>query len=96
MFLFIGAPMGAIIRKGGFGWPLLVSIFFFVAFIMMTIMGEKSAKILAIEAWLGMWMPCLLLTPLGLILTRQAMRDSKVLDIDTYVAPIRKLLRGKG
>ena len=96
MFLFIGAPMGAIIRKGGFGWPLLVSIFFFVAFIMMMIMGEKSAKILAIPAWLGMWLPCLVLTPIGLILTRQAMRDSKVLNIDTYLEPIRRLLRGKG
>jgi len=96
MFLFIGAPMGAIIRKGGFGWPMLVSIFFFVTFIMMMIMGEKSAKINAISAWLGMWLPCLVLTPIGLILTRQAMRDSKVLNIDTYLAPIRRLLRGKG
>jgi len=96
MFLFIGAPMGAIIRKGGFGWPMLVSIFFFVTFIMMMIMGEKSAKINAISAWLGMWLPCLVLTPIGLILTRQAMRDSKVLNIDTYFAPIRRLLRGKG
>jgi len=96
MFLFIGAPMGAIIRKGGFGWPMLVSIFFFVTFIMMMIMGEKSAKINAISAWFGMWLPCLVLTPIGLILTRQAMRDSKVLNIDTYLAPIRRLLRGKG
>lgn len=95
MFLFIGAPMGAIIRKGGFGWPLLVSIFFFVAFIMMMIMGEKSAKILAIKAWVGMWLPCMVLTPIGLILTRQAMRDSKVLNVDTYLEPIRRLLRGR-
>jgi len=91
MFLFIGAPMGAIIRKGGFGWPMLVSIFFFVTFIMMMIMGEKSAKIMAISSSLGMWLPCIVLSPVGIILTRQAMRDSKVLNIDTYIAPIQRI-----
>lgn len=92
MFLFIGAPMGAIVRKGGFGWPILIAIIFFVFFIMLMIMGEKSAKIMAISAPVGMWLPCLILTPLGLLLTRQAMRDSKVLNMDTYLAPIQKLL----
>lgn len=100
MFLFIGAPMGAIVRKGGFGWPILIAIIFFVFFIMFNIMGEKSAKIMAITPFVGMWMPCMVLSPLGLFLTWKAMNDSKILNIDTYLGPIIKLfnaiMRGKG
>lgn len=91
MFLFIGAPMGAIVRKGGFGWPILIAIIFFVFFIMFNIMGEKSAKIMVITAFQGMWMPCMVLTPVGLFLTWKAMNDSKVLNMDTYTAFVTRI-----
>ncbi len=90
MFLFIGAPMGAIVRKGGFGWPILIAIKFFVFFIMFSIMGEKSAKIMAISPFWGIWLPSIILTPVGFFLTWKAMNDSKVLNIDTYFGPIFK------
>jgi len=80
IFLFIGAPMGAIIRKGGFGYPILVAIFFFVLFIIMGIFFKKVAESNALPAQLSAWMPCIILFPLGLLLTQRAMNDSKLIN----------------
>ncbi len=79
IFLFIGAPMGAIVRKGGFGWPLLIAIVFFVSFIMLNIVGEKMAKELVLSPFFGMWMPCLVLFPIGIFLSYMAINDLKSL-----------------
>ena len=92
IFLFIGAPMGAIVRKGGFGWPILIAIIFFVFFIMMTIVGEKLAKEFVVSPMIGMWLSCIVLFPIGVFLTHKAMRDSKALNIDTYIAFLKNLL----
>ena len=80
IFLFIGAPMGAIIRKGGFGYPILVAIFFFVLFIIMGIFFKKVAESNTLPALLAAWMPCAILFPLGLLLTSRAMNDSKLIN----------------
>jgi len=80
IFLFIGAPMGAIIRKGGFGYPILVAIFFFVFFIIMGIFFKKVAESNTLPALLAAWMPCAILFPLGLLLTFRAMNDSKLIN----------------
>ena len=80
IFLFIGAPMGAIIRKGGFGYPILVAIFFFVFFIIMGIFFKKIAESNTLPALLAAWMPCAILFPLGLLLTSRAMNDSKLIN----------------
>ncbi len=90
IFLFIGAPMGAIVRKGGFGWPILIAIVFFVFFIMLNIVGKKIAEELVVSGAMGMWMSCLILFPIGVFLTIKAMNDSKVLNIDVYTDFIRK------
>lgn len=92
IFLFIGAPMGAIVRKGGFGWPILIAIVFFVTFIILNIIGEKLAKELVVSAPFGMWMPCMILLPIGVFLTHKAMRDSKMLNLDAISATIRRWL----
>ncbi|MEM7105424.1 MAG: LptF/LptG family permease [Bacteroidota bacterium] len=84
IFLFIGAPMGAIVRKGGFGWPILISIIFFVFYVMLTIVGEKIAKEMVVSAVAGMWMPCLILFPISIFLTYKAMNDSKAFSMETY------------
>lgn len=82
IFLFIGAPMGAIIRKGGFGYPILVSIIFFVLFIMLTILCRKlSDRYIVTPFWAAM-MPCLILVPLAAFLTRRAMNDSQMFNTD--------------
>ena len=86
IFLFIGAPMGAIVRKGGFGYPILISIIFFVLFVVLTILYKKIAETNALPATLAAWMPSLILFPIGIILTYKAMNDSKLLNTDRYIA----------
>ena len=78
VFLFIGAPMGAIIRKGGFGYPLLVAIAFFIVFIMFTMVGKKMIIEGELSVWLAAFLGSIVLLPIGFYLTRQAMRDSKL------------------
>ena len=75
IFLFVGAPMGAIVRKGGFGWPLLISIIFFMKFIVLSIFSKNIAERFVIDAVLAAWMNCLVIFPMGLLLTYWAMRD---------------------
>ncbi len=78
VFLFIGAPMGAIIRKGGFGYPLLVAIAFFIVFIMFTMVGKKMVTEGELNVWVAAFLGSMILLPVGFYLTRQAMRDSKL------------------
>jgi lipopolysaccharide export system permease protein len=85
LLFFIGAPLGAIIRKGGFGLPFVVSILFFVVYYMITISGEKFAKEGVMSATVGMWMSVCVLFPLGLWLTYKASRDSVLFNRDLYI-----------
>lgn len=78
IFLFIGAPMGAIVRKGGFGYPILISIIFFMLFITLTIFNRKVAETFVLPAAVAAWVPCMVLFPVGLYLTYKAMNDSKL------------------
>jgi lipopolysaccharide export system permease protein len=78
IFLFIGAPMGAIVRKGGFGYPILISIIFFMIFITLTIFNRKVAETFVLPAAVAAWVPCMVLFPVGLYLTYKAMNDSKL------------------
>ena len=78
LFLFIGAPMGAIVRKGGFGYPLLVAIVFFMIFMILTITFKKLARTMAIDPIIAGWFPTAVLFPVGIWLTYKAMNDSKL------------------
>jgi lipopolysaccharide export system permease protein len=80
LLFFIGAPLGAIIRKGGFGTPVVISVIFFVIYYVLTMTGEKSAKMGEWESWQGMWMSAFILAPLGIFLTYKATADAIVLD----------------
>lgn len=91
IFLFIGAPMGAIVRKGGFGYPILISICFFVIFVMLSIFFKKVSEGGSLDAALAAWMPCLIFSPLGIFLTYKAMNDSKILNVDRYFAAIKRI-----
>lgn len=82
IFLFIGAPMGAIIRKGGFGYPILVSIIFFVVFIVLTIVCRKLAESYILSSFWAAMVPCIVLIPVGYYLTRKAMNDSQLFNTD--------------
>jgi lipopolysaccharide export system permease protein len=92
MFL-IGAPLGAIIRKGGFGFPVLISIIFFILFYVLSILGEKMAKEDVFPVWLGMWMANLVLFPVGLFFLNQAKNDSRLFEGDSYSAYIRRIAK---
>lgn len=75
IFLFIGAPLGSIIRKGGYGYPLLVAILFYMVFIISTIYGEKLIRSDAISGFNAAWIPCMILTPWAVLFTYMAIRD---------------------
>lgn len=91
VLFFIGAPLGAIIRKGGLGMPVVVSVVFFIIFHVLSITGEKFAKEGVLPAWQGMWMASAILLPLGIFLTWKATADSSLFDIDAYIRPVRNL-----
>jgi lipopolysaccharide export system permease protein len=86
IFIFIGAPMGAIVRKGGFGYPILVSIIFFVIFIILTIFCRKLAESFVVDAAFAGWLPCVILFPVSLYITSRAMKDAKLVNIDSITS----------
>ncbi len=98
MFL-IGAPLGAIIKKGGLGVPVIISIVFFILFYVININGEKLAKQDVIEPWVGAWAANFILFPIGLFFLRQARIDARLFDLDFYnviVTNIKKRFGKKG
>lgn len=95
VLFFIGAPLGAIIRKGGLGMPVVVSVLFFVLFHIISITGEKSVKSGFIDANIGMWIAPVVLFPLGLFLTFKATTDSPLLDADAWVNLFKKVFLKK-
>ena len=92
IFLFIGAPLGSIIRKGGYGYPLLVAILFYMIFIITTILGEKLIRNDSMGGIEAAWLPCLLLAPFAILLTFMAIRDSRLnpMAIVDWIIRLRK------
>jgi lipopolysaccharide export system permease protein len=84
VLFFIGAPLGAIIRKGGLGLPVVFSTIFFVSFHVMSITGEKFAREGILNAATGMWMASIILLPVGVFLTYKATTDSALFEGDAY------------
>ncbi len=95
LLFFIGAPLGAIIRRGGLGLPVVVSVLFFLLYHIISTIGEKSVKEGTLSPFLGMWMAIIILTPLGIFLTYKATVDSVLFDIDLYKGFFRKLFNFK-
>jgi lipopolysaccharide export system permease protein len=93
VLFFIGAPLGAIIKKGGLGTPLVFATLFFLLYYILTIMGENMVASGFITPWKGMWMSTIILSPLGAFLTYKAANDSALFDLDVYKKYFRKLLR---
>lgn len=91
VFFFIGAPLGAIIRKGGIGTPLVISVFLFIFYYIIDNTGYKFARDGVLPVWEGIWLSSFVLLPLGVFLTYKAMRDSAVLNIDAYKNFFRRL-----
>jgi lipopolysaccharide export system permease protein len=90
LLFFIGAPLGAIIRKGGLGLPVVIAIVFFLIYHILSTVAEKAAKEGSLDPVVGMWAAIIILTPLGIFLTYKATVDSALFDIDYY----RQLIAG--
>jgi lipopolysaccharide export system permease protein len=91
VFFFIGAPLGAIIRKGGLGTPSIISIFFFVVYYVVSISGQKLVEEDVIGTFAGMWAASYILLPIGIFLTYKATSDSVIMNIDTYLVFLKKI-----
>ncbi|MBL4709311.1 MAG: LptF/LptG family permease [Flavobacteriales bacterium] len=95
ILFLIGAPLGAIIRKGGLGMPIVISVVFFLLFHILSITGEKMAKEGALPSVEGMWMASAILLPIGLFFTYKATSDSALFRFDAYFNIIRSIFKKK-
>ena len=90
LMFFIGAPLGAIIRKGGLGLPIVFAILIFITFHFINTFGKKVAQENGIPAFLGSWMSSFILSPLAILLTYRATNDIGLINIDALFSPIQK------
>ena len=92
IFFFIGAPLGAIVKKGGLGYPVLISVAIFLLYYIFNTSGEKMVKESEWYTWFGCLISTMVLTPLGVIFTYQSNKDSTIFNMDAYKAFFRKIL----
>lgn len=88
ILFFIGAPLGSIIRKGGFGLPMILAIAVYVTYFFSNTFGKNLAEESSISAFLGSWIAALIMIPVGILLTRRATRDKGIFNVDAITQPI--------
>lgn len=93
IFFLIGAPLGAIIRKGGLGVPIITSVAFFIVYFIIDEAGRKRAMNGDWDPWAGVWLSSMVLAPIGIFLTWRAINDSTLFDVDAYRIGIVKAWR---
>jgi lipopolysaccharide export system permease protein len=93
VLFFVGAPLGAIVKKGGFGTPVVIATLIFMIYFVLTEIGQGLVKSGAVPAYVGMWLATISLTPIALLLMRSAANDSKVFDKDAWLKLFRKKKR---
>ena len=92
ILFFIGAPLGAIIRKGGLGMPVVVSVLSFILYYVVGMIGEKASVEGAVSSFLGMWSSTLVFLPIGLFLTIKATSDSSLLNSESWIKGLNKII----
>lgn len=92
IFFFIGAPLGAIIRKGGLGMPVVIAVLIFIFYYIINTGGMRAGREGSIPVWFGMWLSSLVLTPIAIFLAVKSNNDSVVFNIDSYTSFFRKLI----
>lgn len=92
IFFFVGAPLGAIIRKGGLGFPVVVAVIIFILYYIIDTGAMKVSREGGMPVWIGMWISTLVMAPLGVWFTVKSNNDSAVFNIDAYIALWKKLL----
>lgn len=93
LMFFIGAPLGAIIRKGGLGLPVVFAMLIFISFHFANTFGKKLAEEGGLSPFLGAWMSSLVLTPLAILLTYRATNDIGLINMDVILAPIQQFIK---
>ena len=93
MMFFIGAPLGAIIRKGGLGLPIVFAVLIFITFHILNTFGKKVAEENEILPFFGSWMSSIVLTPLAILLTYRATNDIGLINLDVITQPIQKVFQ---
>ncbi len=93
ILFFIGAPLGSIIRKGGFGLPMILAISIYVIYFFTNTFGKNLAEESSLSALLGSWVSAILMAPIGILLTRRATKDRGLFNIDVFLQPITKLFK---
>ena len=91
LFFFIGAPLGAIIRKGGLGLPIVISVVFFVIYYIITITSQRIAIAGDMPIFLGVWLSSIIILPIGIFLTIKATTDSALLDGESWKKTLKKI-----
>ena len=91
LFFFVGAPLGAIVRKGGVGTPMVLAVLIFIVYYVIDTFGLKMINSGQIPVWAGMWLSSAVILPLGAFLTYKASRDSATLNADAYVVLFRRI-----
>ena len=90
---FIGAPLGAIIRKGGLGLPIVFAVLIFITFHFINTFGKRISQENGLSPILGAWMSSLILTPLAILLTYRATNDIGLINMDLIMAPFQKVFQ---
>jgi lipopolysaccharide export system permease protein len=93
LMFFIGAPLGAIIRKGGLGLPVVFAMLIFISFHFANTFGKKLAEEGSLTPFLGSWMASLALTPFAILLTYRATNDIGLINMDVLLAPIQQFIK---
>ncbi|MBR6878585.1 MAG: LptF/LptG family permease [Bacteroidales bacterium] len=95
IFFFIGAPLGAIIRKGGLGLPVVISVLFFVIYYIISTVSERMAEYGDLNMFLGVWLSTLIIFPIGLFLTIKATTDSALMDKESWAKAFHQIIPRK-
>jgi len=93
--LFIGAPLGALIRKGGLGMPLVISVLLFIFYWIITTTGEKFSRESVASLWQGVWFSTFIFLPAGIFLTYKAANDSVVFNVGAWADFFKKIFKSK-
>jgi lipopolysaccharide export system permease protein len=93
LMFFVGAPLGAIIRKGGLGLPMVFAVLIFIIYHFINTFGKKVAQENGLTPFLGCWMASLILTPLAILLTYRATNDIGIINMDVILSPFQKLFK---
>ncbi len=93
ILFFIGAPLGSIIRKGGFGLPMILAICVYIMYFFTNTFGRNLAEESSVTAFLGSWLSAIIMIPLGIFLTIRATKDMEIFNIDAFLNPITKIIK---